>query len=81
MQSESAGTLIGGEMAESKQRAEEFEINPDGADLDGTAEIERQQIERQQSGRETGSAASQPTTAPVADQREKREREARAKVR
>ena len=31
-------------MAEKTQTGrEEFEINPDGADLDGTAEIERQQ--------------------------------------
>jgi len=31
-------------MAEKKQTEdEEIEINPDGADLDGTAEIERQQ--------------------------------------
>jgi len=63
-------------MAESKQRAEEFEINPDGADLDGTAEIERQQ-----SGGETAVAASQPTTVPVTDEREKQEREARDKAR
>lgn len=68
-------------MAESKQRAEEFEINPDGADLDGTAEIERQQSERQQSGGETAVAASQPTTVPVTDEREKQEREARDKAR
>jgi hypothetical protein len=66
-------------MAESKKRAEEFEINPDGADLDGTAEIERQQSERG-SGSETGPAASQPTTSPAADQREKRDREARDKA-
>jgi hypothetical protein len=34
-------------MAEKKKTEnEEFEINPDGADLDGTAEIERQQREQ-----------------------------------
>ena len=34
-------------MAEKEQtREEEFEVNPDGADLDGTAEIERQQAEK-----------------------------------
>jgi hypothetical protein len=34
-------------MAEKKKTENEgFEVNPDGADLDGTAEIERQQGER-----------------------------------
>lgn len=32
-------------MAEKRQSGdEEFDINPDGADLDGTAEIERQRV-------------------------------------
>ena len=46
-------------MAEKKQtEEEEFEINPDGADLDGTAEIERQQAGR------TGAEGITRTTGP-----------------
>jgi hypothetical protein len=47
---------MGGEMAEERETThtdEAFEVNPDGADLDGTAEIERQHGEPQ-----TGSGGS-----------------------
>jgi|KBSSwiStaDraftv2_1062776.scaffolds.fasta_scaffold3765758_1 hypothetical protein len=51
-------------MAEKKQTGDdEFEINPDGADLDGTAEIERQHAEK------TGPKGSPEPPVPASDTR------------
>jgi hypothetical protein len=51
-------------MAEKKPpEAEEFGINPDGADLDGTAEIERQQAGK------TGPKDSREPPVPATDKR------------
>lgn len=51
-------------MAEKKKAGEEeFEINPDGADLDGTAEIERQQAGK------TGPKGSPEPPVPASDKR------------
>jgi hypothetical protein len=59
--------VVGGEVVQKEQpndREEAFEVNPDGADLDGTAELERQQAER-----EGGSGAAKSTTAPPVGRR------------
>ena len=51
-------------MAEKKQtKEEEFEVNPDGADLDGTAEIERQQAGK------TAPKGSPEPPVPASDKR------------
>ncbi|MEO8258847.1 MAG: hypothetical protein ABI868_15990 [Acidobacteriota bacterium] len=51
-------------MAENKPfKEDEFEINPDGADLDGTAEIERQQAGK------TGPKGSPEPPVPATDTR------------
>ena len=51
-------------MAEKKQtEEEEFDINPDGADLDGTAEIERQQAGK------TGPKGTPEPPVPASDKR------------
>jgi hypothetical protein len=39
---------------------EQFDVNPDGADLDGTAEIERQQAERERGSGSPPSAGESP---------------------
>jgi len=51
-------------MADTKQtRDKDFEVNPDGADLDGTAEIERQRAGK------TGPKSSPEPPVPASDTR------------